>query len=70
MSLNLTMIEVMDLHKKRRKMSDGDLAGILSISSHTIPNWRASGYIPTWHVISVCKVLDISPNVLFQWGEE
>lgn len=62
---------VIAFHRNLRKMSAKDLGKLIHKTPGCICNWEAGRSRPGENDCkSLCKILKITPNDLYEWGEE
>jgi transcriptional regulator with XRE-family HTH domain len=66
----LNFAENLKIEMKNAKISQNALAKALNTTQATVSRWTSGIYEPDLQtVLTICEILDISPNVLLGWEE-
>lgn len=67
----MSLSEQIRIARKKKKLTQGDLAKALGKTKNVISNWERGDNKPDADMIlNLCRILDINPNVLLDWGSE
>lgn len=63
--------EVICRYRRDRRMTQEEFASILGVTPQAVSKWERGTGLPDVALIEgICKVLDISPNILFDFGSK
>lgn len=66
----LNFAENLKSEMKNAKISQDALAKVLNTTQATVSRWTSGIYEPDLQtVLTICEILDVSPNVLLGWEE-
>lgn len=67
----MSLSEQIRIARKKKKITQNDLAKALGKTKNVISNWERGDNKPDADMIlSLCRILDVNPNILLDWGSE
>ena len=68
---NMALENIIKMQMRKKGLSQTDISDALGVKQPSVSKWvRGVGYPTGSNVVSLCKILSISPNTLFSWNGE